>query len=270
MNAGDVSAKVWIDKTIKSKRDAFIRGLSTGPPDPTWKGKRLIVLHIGSAVGFVPNGLLCFESKKNTGDYHDEMNGTTFLEWFEKILPSPEDNAVIVMDNAPYHSVKLEKVPNTTWTKDLIIEWLKSKGKVANVTMLKKELLQSVALIKNDCNKYVIDERAKEHNKIVLRLPPYHCKLNPIEMVWSMVKRYVKSHNNTFKINDVKILLEKGIERVTPEHWNNFVRHVITEERKFCEIDNITDRTVYREMQPLEIHVNNESDFDTDDSNPDD
>ncbi|KMQ83557.1 hypothetical protein RF55_19684 [Lasius niger] len=117
VNAGDVSAKVWIDTTIKSKRDAFLRGLSTGPSNPTGKGKRLIVLHIGSTAGFVPDGLLCFESKKNTADYHDEMNGDTFLEWFENILPSLEDNAVIVMDNAPYHSVKLEKVPNASWKK---------------------------------------------------------------------------------------------------------------------------------------------------------
>ncbi|KMQ85527.1 hypothetical protein RF55_15865 [Lasius niger] len=103
-----------MDETIKSKKDAFLRGLTTGPANPRGKGKRLIVLHIGSAAGFVPDGLLCFESKTDTGDYHDEMNGNTFLEWFKNILPSLEDNAVIVMDNAPYHSVKLEKLPNTS------------------------------------------------------------------------------------------------------------------------------------------------------------
>lgn len=45
-----------------------------------------------------------FEFKKSTADYHDEMNGDTFLEWFEKILPLLEENVIIVMDNAPYHS----------------------------------------------------------------------------------------------------------------------------------------------------------------------
>lgn len=57
-----------------------------------------------------------------------------------------------------------------------------------------------------------------------------------------MVKRYIKSHNNTFKINDVKMLLEQGVERVTAEHWNNIVRHVIEEEKRFWEIDEIADR----------------------------
>ncbi|XP_029659120.1 uncharacterized protein LOC115233052 [Formica exsecta] len=161
VNAGDVSAKVWIDSKINSKKDAFLRGLSTGPSNPTGKGKRLIVLHIGSTAGFVPKGLLCFESKNNTADYHDEMNGDTFLEWFEKILPSLEDNAVIVMDKAPYYSMKLEKIPNTSWKKAAIIEWLENKSKTADTTMLKVELLLIVDLIKDNYNKYVIDETTK-------------------------------------------------------------------------------------------------------------
>ncbi|XP_029679990.1 uncharacterized protein LOC115245703 [Formica exsecta] len=239
--------------------------MSTGPSNPTGKGKRLIVLHIGSTAGFVPDGLLCFESKKNTADYHDAMNGDTFLEWFEKILPSLEDNAVIVMDKAPYYSMKLEKIPNTSWKKAAITEWLESKGKTADTTMLKVELLQIVDLIKDNYNKYVIDETAKTHNKTVLRLPPYYCELNPIEMVWSMVKGYVKSYNNTFKINNVKTLLEQGVERVTAEHWNNFVRHIIEEEKKFWEIDEIADRMIDN-IPPLIINVGGESDFDTDDS----
>lgn len=78
--ADDVSTKVWIDTIVKFKKDAFLLGLSTGPSNPTGKGKRLIVLHIGSTAGFVSDGLLCFESKKNTANYHDEINGDTFLE----------------------------------------------------------------------------------------------------------------------------------------------------------------------------------------------
>lgn len=68
-----------------------------GPKNPTGKGKRLIVLHIGSNNGFLPGGLLCFESKKNSSDYHDEMNGACFQEWFESILPRLEPNSIIVL-----------------------------------------------------------------------------------------------------------------------------------------------------------------------------
>jgi len=78
LNAGDCVDRVWRDKTVLSKHDAFNKGLTTGLPNPTGKGKRLIVLHIWSENGFLPVGLLCFVSKKNTGDYHDEMNGDNF------------------------------------------------------------------------------------------------------------------------------------------------------------------------------------------------
>lgn len=61
VNVGDCSSKVWVDQTIQSNRDAFLRGLTTGSHNPTGKGKRLIVVHIGSSEGFVAGGLLCFE-----------------------------------------------------------------------------------------------------------------------------------------------------------------------------------------------------------------
>ncbi|KAE9523849.1 hypothetical protein AGLY_015737 [Aphis glycines] len=64
LNAGDCVDRVWKDNTVLSKHDAFNKGLTTGSTNPTGKGKRLIILHIGSDKGFLPGGLLCFESKK--------------------------------------------------------------------------------------------------------------------------------------------------------------------------------------------------------------
>lgn len=80
-----------------------------------------------------------------------------------------------------------------------------------------------------------------------------------------MVKGHVKSHNNTFKIRDVKILLEQGIERVLAEHWSNYVRHVIEEEKRFWEMGEISDRMI-DEIPPLIIKVGGESDSNTDSS----
>lgn len=135
MNAGDYSTRIWFDKTVKSNRDAFLKGLTTGSKNPTGKGKRLIVVHIGSSEGFVDDGFLCFESKKNT-DYHDDMNGKTFFEWFCGILPLLKENAIIVMDNAPYHSVKQKLAPTTNWNKASIIQWLESKNIVIDRPMV--------------------------------------------------------------------------------------------------------------------------------------
>lgn len=262
VNAGDCCSKVWMDKTITSHRDAFLKGLSTGPKNPTGKGKRLIVVHIGSAEGFVEGGLLCFESKKNTADYHDEMNGETFYEWFCGVLPKLKENSIIVMDNASYHSVKKDPLPTMAWKKNQIVEWLISKGCVVDTSLVKHHLMEKVTEIRHRYDKYVIDEEASKYGKKVLRLPPYHCELNAIELAWSVVKNHVKANNTTFKIDDVRKLLIDGVELVTPDMWANFVSHTIKEEDKLCSVDNNSDELLDQEpSHVLEITGDTSSDF---------
>lgn len=86
LNEGITRAKVWQDKKIVSPKDAFLKGLSVGLRNPTGKGKRLIVVHIGNENGFVDNASWVFESHF-TKEYHEEMTGESFHEWFGKILP---------------------------------------------------------------------------------------------------------------------------------------------------------------------------------------
>ncbi|KAE9522285.1 hypothetical protein AGLY_017328 [Aphis glycines] len=213
--------------------------------------------------GFVDNGLLCFESKKNSRDYHDEMNGQTFYEWMENILPRLKDNCVIVMDNASYHSVKLDKAPTASTKKADIIHWLENKGEVVDRTMIIRELLDIVKKIKPQHDKFVIDEIANAQNKTILRLPPYHCELNPIELAWSSIKNHVKMNNTTFKLPDVKKLLIEGIERVDADMWKNFIRHTITEENRFWEIDDIMDEVFEAERQNVTLTITGDTSSDS-------
>jgi len=255
VNAGETHNRAWVDTTVTSTRDAFLRGLTTGQKEPSGKGKRLIVLHIGSSDGFVPGGLLCFESKTNSTDYHDEMNGDTLYEWFVKTLPLLKENAIIVMDNASYHSVKKHRIPVKSWRKQAIIDWLESRGVIVQHPIVKNDLMEKVNEIKNQYNQYVIDEYAKENNHIILRLPPYHCELNPIELAWSSVKSYVRTHNNTFKLKDVLELLQKGVEHVTPDMWKNFIEHVKKVEDKFWDLEHLTDEVMDELPEESERHV---------------
>lgn len=264
LNAGDCVEHVWVDTTITSNLDAFNKGLTTGSKNPTGKGKRLIVVHIGSNNGFLPGGLLCFESKKNSSDYHDEMNGDCFNEWFESVLPRLEPNSIIVLDNAPYHSVKAEKIPTSNSKKADILEWLISKGAIPERPMKRAELLQMVREIKSKYSSYIIDNMAKAAGHTVLRLPPYHCEFNPIELAWAMVKKYVKAKNTTYKLDDVRQLLNTAIERVTKENWENFIRHVIEEEEKIMKVDDIMDDIIDK-LEPCILTVSNETSSDDSD-----
>ena len=69
-------------------------------------------------MGQISNTTFIFYSKKNAGDYHDEMTGEHFEEWVrDKLLPNLPPNCLIVMDNASYHSRQSEEVPTKCWTK---------------------------------------------------------------------------------------------------------------------------------------------------------
>lgn len=243
VNTGD--GNVWVDnKTVRSKHDAFNSGLTNGATNATGNGKRLIVLHVGSHKGFLVDGLLCFAANKNSADYHDEMNGDIFHEWFESIIPRLDPNSVIVLDNAPYHSVRSEKIPTSTSKKEEILSWLMSKGAVIDKSMFKPQLLAKVKEIRGKYTSYVVDNMAKDAGHTVLRLPPYHCELNPMELAWAMVKGHVKQNNTTFEVDDVRNLLNTAIERVTSKNWQNFIKHVIEEEKKIIQVDTNMDEII--------------------------
>lgn len=250
LNEGHTKEKVWVDASITTARQAFVQGLSTGLKNPSGKGRRLIILHIGSELGFVEEGLLLFEGRK-TADYHDEMNSAVFEEWFAKILLRLPNNAVIVMDNASYHSRRAERIPTSSWRKAAIQDWLHSKNIEFNADMLRAELLHLVYIHKEKYNVHVTDEMAAAANKTVLRLPPYHCELNPIEMVWAQIKGEVASKNTTFKLPHVQALLMEAVANVTADTWKKCVDHVIKEESKMWDLDGLMDDI----LEPFIIHV---------------
>ena len=98
-NAHDGKDCAWVE------RDDVTGGTLGGIKRPPGKGARLIILGAGGESGWIPNTTLIFRSKKNTGDYHDEMTAYHFEEWFvTKRLPHVPANSLIVMDNASYHS----------------------------------------------------------------------------------------------------------------------------------------------------------------------
>lgn len=258
VNEGQTSSKIWCDTKIMSAKQAFLDGLSIGLKSPSSKGRRLIVGHVGSEDGFLENALLVFESKKS-GDYHQDMNGDVFINWFKNVIQLLPEKSVIVMDNAPYHSVFSERLPNMSWRKDQIVSWLNEKTIVHDPNKIKLELIKIVKQHESIYKKYIVDELAKLHEQIVLRLPPYHCVLNPIEMAWNQVKGFVARNNKTFKLNDVRTLLEKGVANVSSVNWKNYIKHVQKEEQLFWNLDHIVDVVV----DSMIINPNEDSDSDS-------
>lgn len=235
MNAGD--STVETASTDQKMSPKTFKGLSTN-----LKGKRLIVLHVGSDKGFLPGGLMCFDSKTNSLDYLNEITGDDFRKWFKSIIPNLDPCSVIVLDNAPCHSVVKEKVPASFWNKADLLAWLNSRGVTFDRPMLRAQLMFEVREIESKYTSYVIDDIAMNAGHTVLRLPPNHCEFNPMELAWAMVRGNVKQHDAaTDKIDDARQVLATAIERVTAENWHNFIEHAIEEENKIWQLDDIMD-----------------------------
>lgn len=217
--------ETWVNQNHSRKYIWQTSTSSGGLKVPVGKGSRIIVCHAGSfELGFIKGCDLIFQSKR-TGDYHQDMNSDVFREWFINLLRSLDQGCIIVMDNASYHSSLKEKVPTTNTKKEEIVSWLKEKELPCNPTHTIRELLSVVNEHRNKYRRYELDDIAAEMGHEVVRLPPYHCQYNPIELIWAQIKGEVATKNNTFKINDVKKLLEEAIKKVTVDDWQKCVRH---------------------------------------------
>jgi len=157
---------------------------------PTGKGSRFIILHAGSKQGFIPNCLLTFQSKTGSEDYHQEMTGDVFTNWFtSSLIPNIPAHSCIVMDNASYHTIQESKVPTMSSTKAAMQNWLTANRISWSGDMIKAQLNLLIQQNKPRLTKHVVDELARSHGHYVLRLPPYHCELNPIELIWAQIGR---------------------------------------------------------------------------------
>lgn len=117
------------------------------------------------------------------------MNFENFKQWFIKLLDNLHEPHHILMDNAPYHSVQVNKLPTSNSNKGEILEWLQRNGVEADSQLLKKELVRLLNLQKLQTKRtYFLDEMAKSKGHTVIRLPPYHCQYNATEMIWAQIK----------------------------------------------------------------------------------
>jgi transposase len=145
------------------------------------------------------------------------MCNEIFMEWFRtKLLPNSPENSVIIIDNASYHSVQKFKIPNTGSREIEIMEfWEKN---YENYT--KKGLLE-VLKTKTFAKQYEADKEAPNWGHVVLRLPPYHCIFNPIEMIWAQLKGNLRRNNRNHKFSEQTIDLIKEVSKIDDTKWAN-------------------------------------------------
>ncbi|XP_031334045.1 uncharacterized protein LOC116164058 [Photinus pyralis] len=207
--------KSWQDEDLKSVRKPA-----------GYDGKRFIIVHAGTSTGFIQNASLLFVSKSLKEDYHGEMNGDLFKKWLiNNLLNNLEEPSLIVIDNAPYHST-LEKLPTSSWTKGDMVAGLTRRNIPFDSTLFKPELysfIKSLGIQKQ----YEVDNIIRNHGHDVLRLPPYHCEFNAIELVWAHAKSYYDKHigRDGYSDHSVISMWNEALQQCDETFWANCVRH---------------------------------------------
>lgn len=232
---------------------------------PASRGQRFVILHCGSSqTGFLPDCKLVFQSKSTDGrDYHSEMNGNIFFDWVaNKLTPSLPPSSVVVMDNASYHTMHVEgtKAPTSATKKADMVRWLEDRNLSFSRKATKPALYRIIQAHKTqEQPTYRVDQHLSDHGHEVVRLPPYHCELNPIELIWGDLKQFVAQNNTTFKKADVEELIQRGFQRITADRWKNACKHVEELEENWWRRDNVQSQPI----QPVIISLS-DSDSDTD------
>ena len=97
----------------------------------------------------------------------------------------------------------------------------------------------------------------------MLRLPPYHCDLNAIELIWADEKNFVGRENKEMTLESVEKLFRKRRAEITAEMCKKCAEHVEHVELSYSK----TDRIIDLKMDQLEISLDaneEESDIELD------
>lgn len=226
---GTIRPEVYLDESYVNKNHStdFVWYYDDDGPwiqKPTGKGERLIIMNAITKDGWVPDAKVTFKSTRKTGDYHGQMNQTMFTKWFEeKLLPNIPARSLIIMDNAAYHNVLSPvSAPTPSCKKEKIRSWLDKNNFPVKEDCLKAELVDILTRVGPQPT-YVLDEIANKQGHEVLRTPPYHPELQPIETCWGIVKNEI-GRNCDFTMNNLIQQIESAFGKVPAKTCAGLIR----------------------------------------------
>jgi len=241
-----VHPEVYLDESYVNKNHSndFVWYYDDDGPwiqKPTGKGERLIIMNAITKDGWVPGAKVTFKSTRKTGDYHGQMNQAMFTKWFkEKLLPNIPARSLIIMDNAAYHNVLSPvSAPTPSCKKEKIRSWLEWNNFPVKDDCLKAELVEILTKVGPQPT-YILDEIASEQGHEVLRTPPYHPELQPIETCWGIVKNEI-ARNCDFTMNNLILQLESAFNKVTAKTCSGLIMKIRDVEDAFWRDDAALD-----------------------------
>jgi hypothetical protein len=213
------------------------------------------------------------EDGQDDSDYHNTMTGVKFVAWlrnrllptFEKLYPGKKMH--LVLDNAAYH-----KPRDDTWIcdskaqnkhelahqlLDVGVEQLTTvkDGRVVPAHLFEAAVSDGgatkddlIAATKKwleehpDSNTTVVEQLMADAGHSLIYTPPFCPEVQPIELLWAKVKRYVAdraTHNRS--VTDARQQTEEGFEQISKIFCNSIVAHCHTWIDSFLQTDAAED-----------------------------
>ena len=196
------------------------------------------------------------EDGQDDSDYHNTMTGVKFIAWVRnRLLPTfnevyPGKRMYLVLDNAAYHkprdeswisaSKAINKHELAHQLLDLGVQQLTtSRGNVVPAHRFEADLGAGgpskddlIAAVEKwledhpDHNRTVIEQLFDDIGYVLIYTPPFCPEVQPIELLWAKVKRYVSdraTHNRS--VTEARQQTEEGFEQITKMFCNSIIKH---------------------------------------------
>ncbi|KAJ8879755.1 hypothetical protein PR048_020363 [Dryococelus australis] len=93
----------------------------------SWSDDRreTIIVHAGGENGVVKNSVVSRKDRQSPGDCRYQMSSANHIKWLHELLiPDLSFISVLVIDNALYHCVRVNKMSTSKNRKDQRTSWL--------------------------------------------------------------------------------------------------------------------------------------------------
>ena len=192
-------------------------------------------------------------------DYHGNFTADIFEDLFDKLCANIKErygSVDIHMGGARYHKRRIEQVLTSNSKKNTIIAWLSSAGVDIPENSSKAELYELVKLNKTNVF-FAYVQIAKKYDHNLFYTPPYHCELQPIEGIWSIVKGEVARtgpHPNLLAIRDK--LLHAFKEKVTSKVIVGFWKRSLDRAKEYKDSsDTLLVESDYEDFESEKLNM---------------
>ena len=104
----------------------------------------------------------------------------------------------------------------------------------------------------------IVEKMAVAQGHRVLVLPVHHPELNPIELVWAIIKNECgRLLRQGIKFSEVRDHLEQALEKITATTCGKLYDNILQQEQVYWDadvaIDNMDDDTMFDDEQSLSL-----------------